>query len=228
MIDARNLFREGFIRIERPFDFAEMEEPIQKYTIVYAYAESLYKKKVLTRAAQDDIEFWYSCSALALPKGIDESIQEARAREVERITEYEGNYEEEVLGQILQANIDGVTFRLYPDEYTILTKEQVTDYMERPGWHVIPQVESTTNWKNFKDQVYFSRQRGISKADAVRWASLAFPGSVYYKPYFDLLDKFVRQEHIYVDTFYRRVEGIKMWREKKGRKSVLYHEHLPD
>lgn len=41
MIKARDKFREGWILLLQPFQFVEMSFPIQKHTMVYAYAENL-------------------------------------------------------------------------------------------------------------------------------------------------------------------------------------------
>ena len=65
MIEAKNKFREGFIILKRPFLFAELKNPLQKYTILWAYSEKPVINKVLTEEGENEKYFIASQEDLA-------------------------------------------------------------------------------------------------------------------------------------------------------------------
>lgn len=45
---AKDRFRQGFIMLKRPFDFHELKNPLQQFTILWTYSEKPVEKEVLT------------------------------------------------------------------------------------------------------------------------------------------------------------------------------------
>jgi len=61
MLDAKKKFREGFIMTKRPFKFANMKNPIQAFTVVWAYSEQPQIRPELTQTAREN---WMRSSLL--------------------------------------------------------------------------------------------------------------------------------------------------------------------
>ncbi len=205
MIDAKNKFREGYILINRPFQFKEMECPVQKNTIVWAYSEKPVIESNLTEEAKEEVLLISDTSGIGFMTG--EHKQEYIAKEIESIYNNPKNYNHLHVGDIVQSTIDGVVCRFYPDEYEILSEEALTELLEEEGYHTIC-TQGLYRIKDFLDKAHYLRSRGVSKATAEKWASIGFKDQVYYKPYFGLLKMFCRPNEIYPDLFYKEVEGI--------------------
>lgn len=221
MINAKELFREGWVRLDRPFEFGNLKYPLQKLTMVYAYAEGLKMGKQLSKEAKESIDRAKSRWSASL-------FGDALDREYDRVTSLPSSWEEVAEGQILQTYIDGQTVRLFPGEYTILDKNQVKAALSEPGYHTVPINGGAIRHKAFRDQLFFLRSRGLNKGDALRYASIEFPGKYYYKPYFALLTYFCRNDEILPDEFYEEVENIRITRAKResGRGFEIYVEDL--
>ncbi len=205
MIDAKNKFREGFIMLLRPFKFAELKNPLQKLTILWAYSEQPIIKRVLTSEAKNECYLTENVSGLGFMSKEHKKawIEEALENLFNSPTSYENLYE----GDIVQSYVDGQLCRFYPDEYKILTKERLFEIMQEEGYHVIISEELKL-LKEFKDKSHYLKSRGISQKIADKWSSLSFGSMVIYKPYFELLNMFCRDHEIYEDEFYTQVEGI--------------------
>ncbi len=207
MINAKDKFREGFIMLQRPFDFAELKSPLQKFTILWAYSEQPVIKKYLTDKAKEEIDlienstnpigFWKS-------EDRDKYIQ----KKIENILESNVAYEPLYEGEIVQAYVEGQLCRFYPDEYTIVSKEKLNEIMLEEGYHVVCD-NSLFEIKDFKDKKHYLQSRGVSERVARKWASLSYGNLVMYKPYYELLEMFCRPyEIISNDSFYEEVEGV--------------------
>lgn len=208
MINAKNKFKEGFIMLNRPFYFAKLKNPIQKLTIVYAYSEQSYFEKILSKKAKTAIDDLYNqCNFMNKERFINESIEEFKNRQLESIFESSSSYEELYKGDIVQVIIDNETCRFYPEEYTIMSKEKITEIMQEEGYHAIvsPGIEKI---KGYQDSLHYLKSRGISERIAKKWAGLSFKEFIYFKPYYELLTMFCRPHEIYPDDFYREIEGI--------------------
>jgi hypothetical protein len=207
MLDAKKKFREGYILINRPFQFKEMKNPIQRNTIVWAYSEQPVVEKNLSETAKEEAILLESTSGIGFIRQGDK--EDYIARELERIYNNPKNYDSLYVGDIIQSTIDGVLCRFYPDEYSILDQDALNEALAEDGYHMIGN-ESLYKIKEFRDKTHYLKSRGVDKATAEKWASLGFRDLVYYKPYYDLLKMFCRPNEIYPDSFYEEVEGVKI------------------
>lgn len=128
-------------------------------------------------------------------------------RELEIIYGDKNSFEELYEGEIVQCTIEGQLARFYPDEYKIMDKERLFEIMQEEGYHTIIQKE-LKNVKEFYDKVHYLQSRGVNKSVADKWASLSYGPMVMYKPYYQLLEYFCRENEIYKDKFYEEVEGV--------------------
>lgn len=213
---ARDRFKEGWIMITRPFQFAETG-PIQKMSIFYAYSERPTYHEILSDAAKAEIETIENQSSLFSRKILGQSHQNFIDDSVGVVLERPSSYEEIYDGEIVQIYIGETVVRLFPDEYKILTEEKVSDYMSREGFHMVKNSELLTTLKDFLNQKHYLQSRGVTEKAAERMVSPLFRAMVYYKPYFELLEMFARNHEIFEDPFYTKVEGIKFQRIKKDK-----------
>lgn len=208
MINAKDKFREGFVMVMRPFQFTELRNPIQKFTIIWAYAEQPKIVRELTETAKEEVDLIENQShgpRFFTSKDKEEYIQ----REIERVYANPKSWNENYKGEIVQTYIDGQLIRLYPDEYNIVSKEKLQEIMEEEGYHAVCS-RGLYELKDFRDKAHYLKSRGVPKHIANKWASMSFKELVYYKPYYELLTMFCRDYEIYTDTFYEEVEGIKL------------------
>jgi hypothetical protein len=208
IIDAKNKFREGFIMLNRPFQFTEMKNPIQKLTIVYAYAEQAKFENRLTIDALKKIdEISNESSLMNKNKFINESHEDYVERQLTKIYESPSNIEKVYKGEIVQCIIDGQTCRFYPDEYSLISQEKLNEIMIEEGYHAIV-TNGLEKIKAYQDVLHYLKSRGVGDVVAKKWAGLTFKDLIYFKPYYELLDMFCRDYEIYPDEFYREVEGV--------------------
>lgn len=210
IIDAKNKFREGFIMLKRPFEFGDMKNPIQKLTIVYAYSERPVLENRLTDKAIEEIENLHNRGTFMNPtRFFNETHEDYLERKLEEIYNIPSNFENIYKGDIVQCLIEGQMCRFYPDEYNIISQEKLNEIMSEEGYHAIvtPGLE---NIKAYKDTLHYIQSRGVSEAIAKKWAGLSFKDLIYFKPYYSLLEVFCRENEIYPDDFYEKVEGIKI------------------
>lgn len=203
-IDAKSKFREGFIMILRPFKFAELKDPIQKLTIVWAYSEQPVIKRVLTDAAKEEADAIANQSGLFF--GFD-SKEERIEMQLDELYADSKSWEDLYEGDIVQAYFEDQPCRFYPEEYKIMSREKISELMTEEGYHTVISDE-LLHIKDFAEKSHYLKSRGVSKHIADKWASLSYPGLVFYKPYYGLLEMFARANEIYPDTFYEKVEGI--------------------
>jgi len=199
--------------IMRPFSFVELRNPIQKFTIVWAYSEQPVIRKELTETAKEEMDLVFNESK---PIGFfrKEDKEEYINREIEKIEADSKSWNENYVGDVVQTYIDGQLIRLYPDEYKIISKEKLTEIMEEEGYHAVCSV-GLYGLKDFRDKTHYLQSRGVSENIANKWASMGFKELVYYKPYYELLQLFCRDYEIYPDEFYRDIEGISMREQEK-------------
>jgi hypothetical protein len=208
IIDAKNKFREGFIMLLRPFQFAEMQNPIQKLTIVYAYAEqALFEDRLTGKALKEIKDLENHSPMFCRDRYISESVEEYQDRILTKIYNSPTNHEKVYKGEIVQAVVDGQTCRFYPEEYNLINQEHLQEIMAEEGYHAIV-ASGLDKIKAYADALHYLRSRGLSEAIAKKWASLPFKDLVYFKPYYELLEMFCRDYEIYPDNFYREVEGV--------------------
>lgn len=214
MIDARKRFKEGFIMLNRPFSFAELKTPLQKFTIVWAYSEKPKEHQAITDLGKEKAEeVEHSTSRIGFFKPADR--EEWIEKEIEKIYK-DPKYNETIYeGEMVQTYIEGRLCRFYPDEYTIVSQEKLTDIMSEEGYHTIldPAINKLSD---FRTKKHYLQSRGISEHIANKWASLSYKELVIYKPYYELLKMFCRSNEVYGDDkFYDEVEGITFEEQKE-------------
>lgn len=217
MINAKDKFREGFIMLQRPFCFAELNTPLQKFTILWAYSEKPIIKNVLTTEAKEKIDLIENSSN---PIGFwkKEDKEDYLKREIEYVMNNPKNYDSLYEGEIVQCYVEGQLCRFYPDEYTIVSKEKLNDIMAEEGYHVICD-NSLYLLKDFVDKKHYLQSRGVSERVAKKWASLSYGNLVMYKPYYELLEMFCRPYEIVADdNFYKEIENVDFTELKKVQK----------
>jgi hypothetical protein len=216
-INAKEKFREGFIMLTRPFVFAELKNPLQKFTILWAYAERPVVHEMINAEGREKLEeIEHSTPAIGF-WGLGQR-EEWIAREIEKVYTTPKYKETHYEGEVVQAIIQGQICRFYPDEYTIIGPEKLTNIMQEEGYHTIcdPTIYKLPDFRNKK---HYLQSRGISERIATKWASVTFRDLVIYKPYYELLTMFCRDHEIPADPFYDEVEGISM-EEQEERYSI--------
>jgi hypothetical protein len=219
MVNAKDKFREGFIMLKRPFDFGDLDVPLQNLTILWAYSERPVIKNYLSSEAMEkiaDIENTTPPLGFFSTEERDEYIE----RKIQWVYDNPKMYEPLYEGDIVQSVVNGQTVRFYPSEYTIVNSEKLAEIMAEEGYHTIcnPSLYKT---KDFTDKVHYLVSRGVNKRNAEKWASLGYRDMVMYKPYYELLTMFTRPQHIIADDkFYIEVEGIDFTELKEHQKEL--------
>jgi len=225
MLDAKNKFREGFIMIKRPFKFANMNNPIQAFTIVWAYSEQPQIRPELTETAKEKIE---EIDNTTSGIGFFNSAQKEDwiEREIAKVVDSPSSYNQIYMGDIVQTYIDGELIRLYPDEYSMVDADKLSEIMCEEGYHAVCS-RGLLEVKDFRDKSHYLQSRGVPAHIANKWASMSYKELVYYKPYYELLTMFCRDHEIYADEFYDRVEGIPMQDQLEREREALeeYRKH---
>lgn len=204
MINAKDKFREGFIMLLRPFKFAELQEPLQKLTILWAYSEQAIIKRVLTEEGQTKIE---DIKNQSNPFNLT-PYEEWLEQEIAYVTSKEKYFRDDYKGEIVQCVVDKQICRFYPDEYKILSSKKLQEALEEEGYHCIID-ERLRSISEFKNKVFYLTSRGVPERIAEKWVSVAYKDLVIYKPYYELLDMFCRPNEIIADDpFYVKTENI--------------------
>jgi len=224
MINAKTKFREGFIMLKRPFQFAELKEPLQKFTILWAYSERPVVKNELTDLAKDEIDLIKNHTK-RLGFWSQEDREEFIENKIEQILNTNKSYSELYEGEVVQAYVDNVMCRFYPSEYSIVDANKLFEIMQEEGYHTIcsPALEKLNE---FRTNVHYITSRGVDKETAKRWISMGYKSFVMYKPYYQLLELFCTpMEIISNDPFYQRVENIDFTELNKIQSEIFDKQH---
>jgi hypothetical protein len=221
MIDAKNKFREGFIMLNRPFDFDELKNPLQKMTILWAYTEQPIFEKELSNAAKERIEELNNVPGMFKTTNPWDS-ESYVDKHIKSVYESEASYDNLYKGDIVQTYVDGQLCRFNPDEYTIMSQEKMAEILQEEGYHAICHPILLKE-KSFIERKDYIKSRGLDDRTAAKWAGITFKDAVIYKPYFQLLEMFCRDYEIYEDKFYSEVEGIdyEVQRDSRDSKSAI-------
>ena len=203
-MDARLRFKEGWIMLLRPFKFAELKEPLQKLTILYAFSEKPIINLMLTEkgkklvgnalAAYDGLNKRHSLS-----KGFNENddIYEERFGkafdELIRINSTVEDYK----GEIVQCYVQNQMCRFYPEEYTVISRETFEEVLIAEEYTMDIETVSYFKEKNIADKLHYIRSRGIDKTLAERMSAIEARDSVIFRPRIELLQLFCRENEIY-------------------------------
>jgi hypothetical protein len=224
MIDARKKFKEGFIMLNRGFQFAELKYPLQKFTILWAYSEQPVIERSLSKEAIEEIEtiqntsspfgFWTSTDR-------DDFLQ----KKIDNVLNAEKSYNKLHIGDIVQTYVDGALCRFFPNEYSIIDATKLFEIMQEDGYHTIcsPALEKIPD---FLKNVHYIKSRGVDDETARRWVTLGYKDLVIYKPYYQLLELFCRpMEIISNDEFYINKEGIDFTELNEIQKEIVDKKH---
>lgn len=201
-------FKEGWVQLQRPFLFGDLDHPLQKFSILYCYHFDFTYKETVSEKGLKEIDSLYRNNSKSHFFKLSEDELE---REANRLSEIHSV--KKVSGQKIYTYIGENECRFYPNEYKILSLEKVKRLIEEPGFHAVPTVRDAFKDANLIEQIMYLRSRGLSEHDAKRMCSLSLKDKVYFKPYFHLLELFARNYEIFVDPFYEEVENIKLTKE---------------
>jgi hypothetical protein len=193
---AKDKFREGWILLLQPSQFAEMSFPIQKHTIIYAYSEKPTFRKELNKKAIDKIDI-IDCGPSFSYLSVNESIQEVKEKKILEIMNDDKNYDQIYTGEIVQTEIDGIILRFFPNEYNIITEQSLVEVLQEDGYHTIID-KKLERIKEYKDRLHYMKSRGLDANTAKKWASIGYKDLVYYKPYGTLVEMYCRPNEIYL------------------------------
>lgn len=196
MIKARDKFREGWILLLQPFQFVEMSFPIQKHTMVYAYAEKPTFRRELKKEALEKIDI-INCEPAFAYLSTNKSVQEVKEKKIIEIMDDGKNYDQIYTGEIVQTEMDDVLLRFMPNEYKIISEDFLSEVLAGEGYHTIINKKLETI-KEYRDRFHYMQSRGVVAATAKKWASIGYKDLVYYKPYGTLVDMYCRHAEIYL------------------------------
>jgi len=183
---VKQRFREGWIMLLRPFEFAELSKPLQKMTILYAYSEKPLIKMEITKKGQELLNEAYE----NIDKPFTPTTTPAQRKWRRAFSEKEGNtfynkrveYELEALkkehttiefykGQVVQCDVEGTMCRFYPDEYNMIQQDTFDHVLTSDDYTMEIEGETAFGMPEVKEKIHYIRSRGISEKTAKRIAS---------------------------------------------------------
>jgi hypothetical protein len=195
-MNAKLKFREGWIMLLQPFDFANLSKPLQKLTILYAYSEKPIIEMSLTDKGYDllnaaDRKFVYKKAFLD-----DDDYSEELNRYTNQVIN-EHSTIEHYKGELVQCIVEGQMCRFYPEEYKVIERKTfehiltATEYTMDIENHTMFEREEVTK------RIHYIRSRGINKSLAERMSSADAKDAVIFRPKIELLEYFCRENEIY-------------------------------
>jgi hypothetical protein len=212
-MDAKHRFREGWIMLLRPFSFGDIPKPIQKLTILYAFAEKptietelndrgkeLYEELLANWGKENGLTKYHRYK-----KNRDETSREYEYRLQEEERRIFDTYSkvEHYKGEVVQARISGKACRFFPGEYSIVSKETISELLVCGDSEYIVDIEnkhtfdSILNLDAIKDKIFYIRSRGIPKSRALKMIAEQLKDSIIFRPQPALLEMFCRENEIY-------------------------------
>jgi hypothetical protein len=199
-MDAKLRFKEGWIMLLRPFRFAELKQPLQKMTILYAYSEKPMLKVELSEKGKEAISELYNHSFEGDPGRLfmepeDEYYTRIQLSEDAIFKAY--STVEIYSGEVVQCYVEKTMCRFYPDEYTVIRRETFEEVMTSEEYTMDIESGSYYDIENIQDKVHYVRSRGIDDTLAKRMCSSEAKDSVIFRPKRELLEIFCREHEIY-------------------------------
>lgn len=209
---AKEMFREGWIMLLRPFQFGELSKPLQKMTILYAYSEKPIIERTLNEEGKKKLEelkeHWNQdgkSSMMDYHKTYSKRFGETGAEYDYRMNEIY-NYifktyatVEEYHGQIVQTYVEGVLCRFFPEEYNVISRETFEHLLSCDESEYLIEVEDPKFFEigPIKDRLFYIQSRGIDKELALKMASGEAKDAVIFRPQQAVLEAFCRPHEIY-------------------------------
>lgn len=206
---AKDMFREGWIMLLRPFKFGELSKPLQKMTILYAYSEQPIIKMELTQKGKEEMELvseHYGKTSITNHHRVyskrafeSDEVYEARMEKtIDRI--YKDHCtQENYQGQIVQCYVEGQLCRFYPGEYNVISRETFDHLLtcDEEEYTIEIEDERYFDIKEIKNRLFYIRSRGIPKNLAMKMNSGEAKDSVIFRPGDAILEMFCREHEIY-------------------------------
>lgn len=209
-MEAKNRFREGWIMLLRPFDFAELSKPLQKMTILYAYSEQPIISYTLNEKGlkeMKDLNYYSSGSSVTKGHhaiyskrfGEDDETYELRlanaADKIYRDYAKVENYK----GQIVQCYVEKQLCRFYPDEYNVISRETFEHLLscDEQEYKIEIEDQKFFDLKSIKERLFYIQSRGINKDLAKKMSSKEAKDAVIFRPQEAILEMFCREHEIY-------------------------------
>lgn len=210
-MNAKNKFREGWIMLLRPFEFAELKKPLQKMTILYAYSEKPIINMVLNEKGREELK-WLNHYWDKKGGGLSDFHKMYQRRLFEDDDTYDermGRYldkifrdyciEEDYKGEIVQCYVEGQMCRFYPEEYNIISRETFEHLLTCDEREYQIEIENKSHFdiKTVKERIFYIQSRGVSKEKAMKMSSKEAKDSVIFRPQQAILEMFCREHEIY-------------------------------
>lgn len=202
-----NYFREAWIMLKRPFKFVEMEQPLQRFTVLYAYADCPLIKYTLNdkgRELKEEIMNSLDSGFLGgnhkYKKGFRESDEEHSKRINDELDYIDNHYStvEIYEGHMVQCTVEGVLCRFHPEEYSIIGQDTFNMVVSGEEFFLKTEIPSVFKIQQIKDKIFYMKNRGIPEQIAKKWASFSLKDAVYFKPRIEVLEHFCREPEIYL------------------------------
>lgn len=211
-MDARLTFKEGWIMLLRPFQFAELEQPLQKMTILYAFSEKPLIQMELNKEGKKELEKLHSY----WDKGGKTSLLNHHHQYSIRFGEHESDYNERMedyynrivsaatnvenyMGEVVQAYVEGEMCRFYPEEYNVISKDTFDHILtcNEEEYKIDIENHSYFDMESVKNKLFYIMQRGIGKETARKMVCAEAKDHVIFRPQEAILDMFCREHEIY-------------------------------
>lgn len=210
-MEAKNRFKEGWIMLLRPFDFAELSEPLQKMTILYAYSEQPIINMELNEKGREELEdlneAWdrkgkvgfHGSQMYAIRFGEPEEQYDARMGryldDIFRLYSKQENYK----GEIVQCYVEKQLCRFYPEEYNVISRETFEHLLtcDEQEYKIDVEDKKFFDLKSIKDRLFYIQSRGIGKNIAMKMSSKEAKDAVIFRPQEAILEMFCREHEIY-------------------------------
>jgi hypothetical protein len=211
-MNAKEMFREGWIMLLQPFKFVELTKPLQKLTILYAFSEKPIIEMTLNEKGREALEELTEC----WNKGGQSSVLSHNTNYSRRFGEHEDDYnarmqeqydyifktcttEANYIGQVVQTYVEGTLCRFYPEEYNVISRETFEYLLSCDHREYQIEMEDPTFFEMgpIKDRLFYLRSRGIDRQMAVKMSSGEARDAVIFRPQPALLELFCRPDEIY-------------------------------
>lgn len=176
-------FNEGWAMLRRSFDFYELAATLPKLSLVYVYSErSVFRNRIRAsyfKSQEFNENFWSS-----VPNWMQ--VQMDNDIHVPKEATYE-TYE----GEIVKTVVEGVTVKLYPEEYTPVDMLQ---YTTTPNFHPHYALHKNDRFylkrNDIKNKIHYLTSRGMSRELAIFYVSSLAKHAVWFKPCQALQEEF--------------------------------------
>jgi hypothetical protein len=200
-MNAKLKFKEGWIMLLRPFLFAELKQPLQKMTILYAYSEKPLLEFELNSKGKESMDELLTKYTFGRDPGRyfnedDLKYQDRMQKSIDAILSTYSTVEV-YKGEMVQCYVENIMCRFYPDEYNVIRRETFEEVMTSEAYTMDIEGSSYYDIKSVQDKVHYVKSRGIDDTLAKRMCSAEANDSVIFRPKRELLEIFCRENEIY-------------------------------